>query len=174
MLLNCGVGEDSWESLGLQGNQSWIFIGRTDVEAETPILWPPDGKNCHWKRPCCWEKLKAGGEGDSIEWDCWMTSPTQWTWVWVHTGSLFWTGRPGLLQSFGLQRVDHYWVTELNWPGEIIFKCLIFLPFHPVHGLLKSRILKWFAIPFSSGQCFVRIIHHELPIFGGPMAWLIV
>ena len=53
MLLNCGVGEDSWESLGLQGDQpvhpkvdqSWVFIGRTDVEAETPILWPPDGKS---------------------------------------------------------------------------------------------------------------------------------
>ena len=53
MLLNCGVGEDSWESLGLQGDppvhpkgdQSWVFIGRTDAEAETPILWPPDVKS---------------------------------------------------------------------------------------------------------------------------------
>ena len=49
-------------------NQSWIFIGKTDTEAETPILWPPDEKN--WlKRPCCWERLKAGGEGDDREWD---------------------------------------------------------------------------------------------------------
>ena len=45
MLLDCGVGEDSWESLGLQGDQSWVFIGRTDAEAETPIFWPPDAKN---------------------------------------------------------------------------------------------------------------------------------
>ena len=52
MLLNCGVGEDSWESLGLQGDQSWVFFGRTDAEAETPILWPPDRKNwLIWKDP---------------------------------------------------------------------------------------------------------------------------
>ena len=72
-----------------KGNQSWIFIGKTDVEAETPILWPPDVKN--WllrKRPWCWERsasLKAGGEGDDREWDGWMTSLTQWTWVWVNS-----------------------------------------------------------------------------------------
>ena len=64
-----------------KGNQSWIFIGRTDAEAETPILWPPDAKN--WKRPWCWERLKAGGEGDDRGLDGWMVSPTQWTWVWV-------------------------------------------------------------------------------------------
>ena len=73
MLLNCGVGEDSWESLGLKeiqpvhskGDQSLVFIGRTDAKAETPILWPPDAKS--WligKRPWCWERLKAGGEGE--------------------------------------------------------------------------------------------------------------
>ena len=65
-----------------KGNQSWIFIGRTDAEAETPILWPPHAKN--WltgKRPWCWERLKAGEEGDDRGWDGWMASPTQWTWV---------------------------------------------------------------------------------------------
>ena len=69
----------------------------------------------HWKRPWCWERLKAGGEGDDRRWDGWMASPTQWTWVWVNSMSWWWTGRPGVLQSMGSQRVGHEWVTELNW-----------------------------------------------------------
>ena len=69
----------------------------------------------HWKRPWCWERLKAGGEGDDRGWDGWMASPTQWTWVWVNSRSWWWTGRPGMLQSVGLQRVRHDWGTELNW-----------------------------------------------------------
>ena len=86
-------------------DQSWVFIGRTDAEAETPILWPL------W----CWERLRAEGEGDDRGWDGWMASPTRWTWVWVNSGSWWWTGRPGMLQVMGLQRVGHDWVTELNW-----------------------------------------------------------
>ena len=89
-----------------KGNQSWIFIGRTDVEAEIPILWPPDVKS--W---LIWKDLDAGWDG----WDGWKASPTQWTWVWVNSGSWWWTGRPGLLQSMGSQRVRHDWATELNW-----------------------------------------------------------
>ena len=69
----------------------------------------------HWKRPWCWEGLKAGGDGNHRGWDGWMASPTQWTWVWVDSGSWWWTGRPGVLQSMGLQRVRHDWATELNW-----------------------------------------------------------
>ena len=65
--------------------------------------------------PWCWEKLKVGGEGDDRGWDGWMTSLTQWTWVWVNSGSWWWTGRPGVLQAMGLQRIRHNWVTELNW-----------------------------------------------------------
>ena len=123
MLLSCGVGEDSWESLGLQGdptsppkgNQSQIFIGRTDAEAETPILWLPWCQELiHLKRPWCWERLKAGGEGDNRGWDGWMVSLTKWTYVWVSSGSWWWTGRPGVLQSMGSQRVRHDRVTELN------------------------------------------------------------
>ena len=89
-----------------------MFIGRTDAEAETPILWPPDMKNWSWKRPWCWERLKVGGEGDSRGWDGWMASSTQWTWLW---GSSWRTGRSGVLQSMGSQRVRHNWATELNW-----------------------------------------------------------
>ena len=99
-----------------KGDQSWIFIERTDAEAEAATLCPPDAKNrpTHLKRPWCWERLKAGGEGDNRGWDGWMSSLTRWTWVWVGSGS-WWTGKPGMLQSMGLQRVRHDWATELNW-----------------------------------------------------------
>ena len=73
-----------------------------------------------WKRPWWWERLKAGGEGDNREWDGWMAPPTQWTWVWVNSGSWWWTGRPDVLQSIGLQRFRHDWATELNWLNHII------------------------------------------------------
>ena len=76
----------------------------------------------HWKdpdlslkRPWCQEKLKAGGEANDRGWDGWMASLTQWTWIWVNSGSWWWTGRPGVLQSMGSQRVGHNWATELNW-----------------------------------------------------------
>ena len=122
MLLNCGDGEDSWEYLGLHGiqpvnpkwNQSWIVSGRTDAEAEAPILWHLMQRT-DLKRPWCWERLKVGGEGDARGWDGWMASPTQWTWVWVNSGSWLWTQKPGALQSMGSQRVGYDWATELNW-----------------------------------------------------------
>ena len=85
----------------LNDNQSWIFTGRTNAEAETPILWPPDVKNWLWKRPWCWERLKARGEGDNRGWDGWMASLAWWIWVWVNSGSWWWTGRPGILLSMG-------------------------------------------------------------------------
>ena len=97
-----------------KGNQSWIFIGRTDAEAETPILWPPDAKNwLIWKNPDAGKDWRQ--EGDDRGWDGWMASPTPWTWVWVSSGSWLWTGKPGMLQSMGSQCVGHDWVTELNW-----------------------------------------------------------
>ena len=68
----------------------------------------------HWKRPWCWEGFGATGEGDNKGWDGWMPSPTQWTWVWVNSGSWWWTGRPGVLWFMGLQRVGNDWATELN------------------------------------------------------------
>ena len=97
-------------------NESWIFTGRTNAEAETPKLWPPDCEELtHLKRPRCRERLKAGGEGDDRGWDGWIALPTQWTCVWASSRSCWWTGRPGVLQSMGLQRVRHDWVTELIW-----------------------------------------------------------
>ena len=68
----------------------------------------------HWKRPWCWERLKAGGEGDNRGWDGWMALPTQWTWVWVNSGRWWWTGRPVCCGPW-VRRVGHNWVTELNW-----------------------------------------------------------
>ena len=96
-------------------DQFWVFIGRTDAEAETPVLWPPHGKSWLIGKDWCWEGLGAGGEGDDRGWDGWMASPTQWTWVWVNSRSWWWTGRPGVLEFMGSQRVGHDWVTELNW-----------------------------------------------------------
>ena len=72
-------------------------------------------KQTHWRKPWCWERLKVGGEGDDRGWDGWMASLTWWTWVWVSSWSWWWTGKPGVLQTMGSQRVRHDWVTELNW-----------------------------------------------------------
>ena len=107
-----------------KGNQSWIFIGRSDAETEIPIRWPPDAKNwlighLMWRsdsfeKTLMLGKMKVGGEEDDRGWDAWMASPTQWTWIWVNSGSWWWTGRPGMLQAMGLQRIGHYWVNELD------------------------------------------------------------
>ena len=126
MLFNCGVGEDSWESLDYKEiqpvhskDQSWVFFGRTDAKAETPVLWPPHAKSWLIGKDWCWEGLGAGGKGDDREWDGWMASPTGWTWVWVNSGSWWWTGRPGVLQFMGSQRVEQDWATEMNWTEYI-------------------------------------------------------
>ena len=75
------------------------------------LMWRADS----FEKPWCWEGLKAGGEGGDRGWDGWMASLTQRTWVWVNSGSWWWTGRPGVLQFMGSQRVRHDWATELNW-----------------------------------------------------------
>ena len=93
-----------------RGNWPWIFLGRTDAEAETLKLSPCCKEPTHWKRPWCWETLKAGGERDDRGWDGWTASVTQWTWVWANSGSWWWTGKPDVLQSIR----SHDWVTELN------------------------------------------------------------
>ena len=67
------------------------------------------------KGPWCWERLRAGEEGDNRGWDRGIASLTQWTWIWVNSWSWWWTGRPGVLRSRESQRVGHNWVTELSW-----------------------------------------------------------
>ena len=99
-----------------KGNKSWVFIIKDwcwSWKSNTLATWCKEVT--HLKRPWCWEKLKVGREGDDRNWDGWMASLTQWTWIWVNSGSWDWTGRPGMLQSTGLQRVRQDWVTELNW-----------------------------------------------------------
>ena len=86
-----------------KGNQSWIFIGRTDAEAEAPILWPPDAKDWFIGKDPDAGKDRRWEEKGTTGWDGWMTSVTQWTWVWVNSWCWQWTGRPGVLQSKGLQ-----------------------------------------------------------------------
>ena len=74
----------------------------------------------HWKRLWCCKGLGAGGEGDDRGWDGWMPSLTRWAWVWVNSGSCWWTGRPGVLRFMGSQRVGHNWATELNWTDQFV------------------------------------------------------
>ena len=125
MLLSCGVGEDSQESLGLQWDQTSPSYRKSVLNIQwkdwcwrwnsnTLATWCE--KLTHLKRPGCWERLKVKGERDNGGWDRWMASPTQWTWVWVNSRSRWWTGRPGVLQSMGSQSQTRLsnWV-ELNW-----------------------------------------------------------
>ena len=122
MLLNCGLGEDSWESLWLQGDPispSWRKSVLNILWKDWCWSWNSSSltTSCeeltHLKRPWCWERLKVGGEGDNRGWDSWMASPTWWAWVYVNSGSWWWTGRPGMLHSMGHRESD---MTEwLNW-----------------------------------------------------------
>ena len=107
--------------VNLKGNQAWNFIGRTDAEDEIAIILPPDVEN--WligKYPEAgkdWRQEEKGTTG----WDGWMASLTRWTWVWVNSGSWWWIGRPGVLQSIGSQsrtRLSDW--TELMLVGELI------------------------------------------------------
>ena len=103
-----------------KGDQSWVFIGRIDFEAETPIAFRHRCEELtHLKRPDAgkdWGQKEKGTTKDE------MASPTQWTWVWVDSGSLWWTGRPGMLQFMGSQRVGHDWAAELNWITLKVFQ----------------------------------------------------
>ena len=97
-----------------KGDQSWVFIGKNDAKAETPILWSAHVKSWLIGKDWCWEGLGAGGEAVDRGGDGLISSPTRWTWVWVNSGSWWWTGRPGMLRFMGSQRVGHNWATELN------------------------------------------------------------
>ena len=99
-----------------KGNQSWTFIGRTDAKAEIPVLWPPDVKNQLIRKELDagknWRQEKNGmTEDEMVGW----YQRLDGQWVWASFRSWWWTGRPGMLQFMGSQRVRHDWVTELNW-----------------------------------------------------------
>ena len=130
MLLNCGVGELwCWESLGLQGDptspsqrksvlsvhwKDWYWSWNSNILA----TWCEQLTHLKW--PWCWERLKAGGEGDDRGSDGWMASPTQCTWVWVNSGSWWWTGTHGVLRSMRSQRVGLSDWIELNWLMDLL------------------------------------------------------
>ena len=125
-----------------EGDQPWDFFGRNDAKAETSTLATSWEELTHWKRLWCWARLKAGGKGDYRGWDGWMASLTQWTWVWVNSSSWWWTGRPGLLQPMGSQRLGQDRATELTetFSGQ-------------VH--LSFSFIKWDLIPLWF--CFSRL-----------------
>ena len=123
-VLNCGVGEDSWESLGLQGDPTSPFWRRSILGVHwKDWCWSWNSNtlatSCeeltHWKRLWRGEGLGARGEGDDRGWDGWMASQTRWTWVWLNSRGWWWTGWPGVLWFTGSQRVGHDWATELKW-----------------------------------------------------------
>ena len=127
-----------------KGNQSWIFIGRTDAEA--PIPWPPDAKNSFWKRFWCWERLKAG-EGDDRGWDGWMASPTGWIWAWVEQaqGVEDGQGSPACYSPLGRKESDR--AERLNnWTELRIHKML--LTRHSHHYQYKTKWLSVITIMF--------------------------
>ena len=171
MLLNCGVGEDSWESLGQQGDptspsyrsvlgvhwKDWCWSWNANTLATSCK------ELTHWKRPWCWERLTAGGEGDDRGWNGGMASPTQQAWVWVNSGGWWCTGRPGMLQSMGLQGVRHDWVTELNWTNmfiNLLFTiaiCIIYLLQGLISFLGKYLHYQFLLFCFDSGIKFTGL-----------------
>ena len=156
-------------------NQSWIFIGRTDAEAEAPILATWCKEPTHWKRPWCWERWRAGGKGDDRGWDGWMVSPIQWTWAWAKFMNWWRTGKPGVLCSWGRTELD----MTITWIGEgngnpLQYSCLE----NPmdgggwwaaVHGVARSRTrLSDFTFTFH-----FHALEKEMATHSSFLAWRI-
>ena len=121
----------------------------------------------HLKIPWCWERVRTGGEGDDREWDSLMASPAQWMWVWVNSGSWWWTGRPDMLWFMGSQKVGHNWATELNWDQHD------FLEFISPPKLTFPRRLEAVAIYVT--LLIHRLLVKQIPLHqvGGshPISW---
>ena len=141
-----------------EGDRSWGVFGRNDAKAETSVLWPPHAKSWLIGKDWCWEGLGAGEEGDDRGWDGWMASLTQWTWVWVNSGSWWWTGRPGMLRFMGSQRVGHDWETELNWKHKHVRTGIMADCHFP---LFSAEYKKWLR-GYSSKHQFLNIFLNTL------------
>ena len=109
-----------------KGDQPWVLFGRNDAKAETPVHWPPHEKSWLIGKDSDAGKDWGRRERDDRGWDGWMASPIQWTWVWVNSGRWWWTGRPGMLQFMGPQRVGHDWAIELNWTEDLFMHITFF------------------------------------------------
>ena len=184
MLLNCGIGKDSWESLGLQGDPTNPSQRRSVLGVHwKDRCWSWNSNTlatscqelAHLKRPWFWERLRAGGEGDNRGWDGWMASRTWWTWVWVNSGSWWWTGRPGMLQFMGSQRVGHDWAAELNWldgpscpPKNLLSSKLFIKLSYP----LKVFILKYKQIIFCHFSFLEEILWNT--VFNGSGGYTLI
>ena len=107
------LGQQEIQPVHPKGNQSWIFLGRTEAKAETPLLWPMMWRTDSLEKALMLGMIEGRRKVDSGGWDGWMASPTLWTWVWVSSGSWWWTGRPGMLQSMGSNESDM--TEQLNW-----------------------------------------------------------
>ena len=133
-----------------EGDQPWDFFGRNDAKAETPILWPPYakswliGKDSDAGRDWGQEEKRMTG------WDGGMASLTRLTWVWVNSGSWWWTGRPGVLWLMGSQRVRHDWVTDLIWTDSKIF--WIHFPKYTKTKSINTQIINNMWIPLFKAQ----------------------
>jgi len=125
MLSNCGAEEDSWESLDWKeiksvdpkGNQPWIFIGKTDAEA--PVLWSLMWRAHSFEKTLMLGKIEGRRKEDNSKWDSWMASPTQWTWVWANSRRWWRTGKPGVLQFMGSQRIGNDLMSEQQLENAI-------------------------------------------------------
>ena len=124
--LECPMDRKEIKPVNPTWNQSWIFIGRTDVETETLILWPPDGENWLTGKPLMLGKLESGRRRGQkrMRWLDGITNSMRW--VWAGSGSWWWTGKPGMLQSMELQKVGHDWATELNWTESFLYLSVSF------------------------------------------------
>ena len=145
MVLDCCVGEDSWESLGLQGDPTspfwrrWAldFFGRNDAKAETPVLQSPHAKS--WP---IGKDSDAGRDWGQEEKGMTEGEMTWWTWVWVNSGSWWWRGRPGMVQFMGSQRVRLNWATELGWTDDVSI-CTFYLYSTFLFSLYWEINLNW-------------------------------
>ena len=127
-----------------KGDQLWVFFGRTDAKAETPLLWPPQVKS--WLTGKDFDAGRDWGQEEKGTTDGWMASLTRWTWVWVNSGRWWWTVKPGVLRFMGSQRVGHDWATEMNWTEPVSYYS------SQVHGAsrLQRRCKKTTQMPSIS------------------------
>ena len=146
-----------------EGDQPWDFFGRNDAQAETPLLWPPPAKSWFIGKDSDAGRDWGQEEKGTTGWDGWMASLTRWMWVWVNSGSWWWTGRPGVLRFMGSQRAGQDWATELNWTV--------------VNNKVRTRQLIWLHQLWprlASNRCHPISMEHHMGGFECPFYFYIL